>query len=94
MLFRAGWRYGTTTSHPRLLPVQALLDVKKRVAPYLDLQLVALPQDCVLRSPGGLDNFKRALDLSVDVVGGIPHFERTYAQGADSVKLLCEPAAS
>jgi cytosine deaminase len=81
------------TSHPSLVPVQALLDVKKRVAPYLDLQLVAFPQDGVLRAPGGLDNLKRALELGVDVVGGIPHFERTYAQGTDSVKLLCELAA-
>src|SRR3990167_9957038 len=61
------------TSHPSLLPVQALLDVKQRVAPYLDLQLVAFPQDGVLRAPGGLDNLKRALDIGVDVVGGIPH---------------------
>lgn len=81
------------TSHPSLLPVQALLDVKQRVAPYLDLQLVAFPQDGVLRAPGGLDNLKRALDMGVDVVGGIPHFERTMAQGAESVKILCELAA-
>ena len=82
---------------PRLLAVQALLEVKRRVAPYLDLQLVAFPQDGVLRGPHGpqqhLDNLKRALDLGVDVVGGIPHFERTMADGALSVKLLCELAA-
>jgi len=81
------------TSDPSLLPVQALLDVKQRVAPYLDLQLVAFPQDGVLRSPGGLDNLKRALAMGVDVVGGIPHFERTMAQGAESVRILCELAA-
>jgi cytosine/creatinine deaminase len=81
------------TSDPSLLPVRAMLEVKKRVAPYIDLQLVAFPQDGVLRTPGGLDNFKRALDLGVDVVGGIPHFERTSEQGAASVKLLCELAA-
>jgi cytosine/creatinine deaminase len=81
------------TSDASLLPVQALLEVKRRVAPYLDLQLVAFPQDGVLRSPGGLANLKRALDLGVDVVGGIPHFERTMADGAASVKLLCELAA-
>jgi cytosine/creatinine deaminase len=81
------------TSDPSLLPVQAMLEVKKRVAPYLDLQLVAFPQDGVLRTPGGLDNLRRALDLGVDVVGGIPHFERTMAEGAASVKLLCELAA-
>ncbi|MGE0098745.1 MAG: amidohydrolase family protein [Hydrogenophaga sp.] len=81
------------TSDPSLLPVRAMLEAKKRMAPYLDVQLVAFPQDGVLRSPGGLDNLKRALDLGVDVVGGIPHFERTMSDGAASVKLLCELAA-
>ena len=78
---------------PRLLAVHALLEVRQRVAPYLDLQLVAFPQDGLLRAPGALANLKRALDLGVDVVGGIPHFERTAEQGAESVRLLCELAA-
>ena len=78
---------------PRLLAVEALLHVRERVKPYLDLQLVAFPQDGVLRSPGALDNLKRALDMGVDVVGGIPHFERSMAEGARSVTLLCELAA-
>jgi cytosine/creatinine deaminase len=81
------------TSDPSLLPVEAMLEVKKRVASYIDLQLVAFPQDGVLRTQGGVGNLKRALDLGVDIVGGIPHFERTMAQGAESVKLLCEIAA-
>ncbi|MDZ4101867.1 MAG: amidohydrolase family protein [Hydrogenophaga sp.] len=81
------------TSDASLLPVRAMLEAKRRMAPYLDLQLVAFPQDGVLRGPGGLDNLKRALDLGVDVVGGIPHFERTYEEGTASVKLLCELAA-
>jgi len=82
---------------PRLLAVEALLEVKRRVAPYIDLQLVAFPQDGVLRGSEGpqqhLDNLKRALDMGVDVVGGIPHFERTMADGAQSITLLCEIAA-
>jgi cytosine/creatinine deaminase len=78
---------------PRLLAVEALLEVKKRVASYIDLQLVAFPQDGVLRAPGAMDNLKRALQMGVDVIGGIPHFERTSEQGALSVKLLCELAA-
>ena len=81
------------TSSASLLSVHALLDVQKRVAPYLDLQLVAFPQDGVLRNPRGLQNLKRALALGVDVVGGIPHFERTAAQGSESVRILCELAA-
>jgi cytosine deaminase len=77
----------------RLLAVDALLEVKRRVAPYLDLQLVAFPQDGYLRSPGAVENLRRALDRGVDVVGGIPHFERTMADGAASVRTLCEIAA-
>jgi cytosine deaminase len=80
-------------SDPRLLAVEALLHVRESVKPYLDLQLVAFPQDGVLRSPGSMDTLKRALDMGVEVVGGIPHFERTMAQGALSIQLLCELAA-
>ena len=77
----------------RLLAVEALLDVRRQVAPYLDLQLVAFPQDGILRSATALDNLRRAIAMGVDVVGGIPHYERTMADGAASVRLLCEFAA-
>ncbi|WP_326539715.1 amidohydrolase family protein [Pseudorhodoferax sp.] len=77
----------------RLLAVEALLQVKRQVAPYLQLQLVAFPQDGLLRSPDAMAKLQRALDMGVDVVGGIPHFERTMAEGAESVRLLCELAA-
>jgi len=77
----------------RLLAVEALLEVKKRVAPYLDLQLVAFPQDGFYRSANAERNLLRALDMGIEVVGGIPHFERTMADGAASVRRLCEIAA-
>ena len=67
---------------PRLLAVDALLEVKKKVAPYIDLQLVAFPQDGLYRSPGALETLQEALRRGVDVVGGIPHFERTMEEGA------------
>lgn len=78
---------------PKLLAVEALLHVRERVKPYLDLQLVAFPQDGVLRGANALAQLKRALDMGVDVVGGIPHFERTMQDGAESVRILCELAA-
>src|ERR1044072_9877598 len=67
-------------------------NVHARGKPYLDLQLVAFPQDGLLRTPGTLANLRRALALGVDVVGGIPHFERTMSDGAESVRILCELA--
>jgi cytosine deaminase len=81
------------TSDPTLLGVQALKQVQKDVKPWLDLQLVAFPQDGLLRHPEGFGNLIRALDLGVEVIGGIPHFERSYEAGTESVKMLCELAA-
>ena len=80
------------TCDDALTGVQALLEVREQVKDYLDLQLVAFPQDGVLRDGAAMENTIRALDMGVDVVGGIPHFERTMADGAESVRLLCEIA--
>ncbi len=81
------------TSDPRLVTVEAMLEVKRRVKPYLDLQLVAFPQDGYFRAKGGAASLTRALDMGVDIVGGIPHFERTMEEGKASVEALCRLAA-
>ncbi|WP_049731578.1 amidohydrolase family protein [Rhizobium ecuadorense] len=81
------------TSDPRLVTVEAMIEVRERVAPYIDLQLVAFPQDGYYRSPGAVDALNRALDMGVDIVGGIPHFERTMGEGTASVEALCRIAA-
>ncbi len=81
------------TCDDRLLGVQAMLELREKVSDYIDLQLVAFPQDGVFRDPTAMDNTIRALDMGVDVVGGIPHFERTMGDGARSVAALCEIAA-
>mgnify|MGYP001173119886 FL=1 len=77
----------------RLLAVDALLEVRKEVAPYLDLQLVAFPQDGFFRAPKASELLETALDRGVDLVGGIPHFERTMDEGKKSVEVLCRIAA-
>lgn len=77
----------------RLLAVDALLEVREEMKPYIDLQLVAFPQDGFLRYSASRENLLRALDKGVDVVGGIPHFERTMSDGAQSIRELCEIAA-
>ncbi|MGX5666590.1 amidohydrolase family protein [Rhizobium daejeonense] len=81
------------TSDPRLVTVEAMLEVKEKIAPYIDLQLVAFPQDGYYRAADGVKSLERALDMGVDVVGGIPHFERTMQEGAASVEALCRIAA-
>jgi cytosine deaminase len=81
------------TSDPKLVTVEAMLEVKERVKPYIDLQLVAFPQDGYYRAKDGVDSLNRALDMGVDIVGGIPHFERTMDQGKLSLEALFRIAA-
>ncbi len=80
-------------SDSSLLAVDVLKEVQEQMRPWLDLQMVAFPQDGYLRNPEAKQNLSRALDKGVEVVGGIPHFERTSNDGFESVKQLCEFAA-
>ncbi|MEY8880806.1 amidohydrolase family protein [Donghicola sp. XS_ASV15] len=81
----------TTADH--LNTATAMLEVREKVKDYIDLQLVAFPQDGLYRAPNGRENLIRALDMGIEIVGGIPHFERTMQAGADSLIDLCQIAA-
>ena len=59
----------------RLEGVKALLKAKKEYEGKVDLQVVAFPQDGVVRDPGAADYIKQAIELGADVVGGIPWIE-------------------
>ncbi len=78
---------------PGFHTVDALLEVREIIRGKMDLQLVAFPQDGWLRAANGEAQVIRALDAGVDVVGGIPHFERTMADGAATVRAACRLAA-
>lgn len=77
---------------PSLVAVETLLEVATEISPYIDLQLVAFPQDGFYRDPNAEELLIRALDKGVHVVGGIPHFERTMHDGSSSITRLCEIA--
>jgi len=88
-----GLRSHVDVTDKNLIAVEALLDVREKMKPYMDIQLVAFPQNGYLRSPGAQQNLIRSLEMGVDVVGGIPHFERGMSDGAQSIGQLCEIAA-
>jgi cytosine deaminase len=76
------------TCDPRLTAVRALLEVKRRMAPLVDVQVVAFPQDGILTFPRGAELLEEALELGADVVGGIPHYELTREDGVESLKAV------
>ncbi|WP_245926286.1 cytosine deaminase [Sulfoacidibacillus thermotolerans] len=70
---------------PNLTALKALLKVRESVAPYLQLQIVAFPQEGILSYEGGTELLEEALRLGADVVGAIPHYEYTREMGIDSL---------
>ncbi|MBA9026344.1 MULTISPECIES: cytosine deaminase [Bacillaceae] len=77
---------------PELTALKAMLEVKEEMAPYVDLQLVAFPQEGILSYPNGEELMEEALKMGADVVGGIPHFEFTREYGVESLKVAFDLA--
>lgn len=74
------------TTDPSLVALEALLEVKEEMKSYVDLQLVAFPQEGLISYPNGIELVEEALKMGADVVGGIPHFEFTREDGVQSVR--------
>ena len=86
-------RCQTDICEPRLVQARALIEVREQMRPYIDLQLVAFPQDGFYRYEGASELLIEALDMGFDAVGGIPDYELTAGLGNKSVAELCEIAA-
>ena len=68
--------------------VSALLTLREDLAHAgVTLQVVAFPQEGILRAAGRRAAWERACRAGCDAVGAIPHFERTTEEGWESVRL-------
>lgn len=69
--------FADVDSKAKLIGLKALLKARDEFKGIVDVQVVAFPQDGVVRDPGTVDLMKEAMDLGADVVGGIPWIEFT-----------------
>lgn len=72
--------------------VEALLELRAELAGQVEIQVVAFPQEGILRAPGRREAWAEAVALGCDAVGAIPHFERTTEEGWQSVRLAYDLA--
>src|SRR3989440_5495273 len=79
---------------PELRAVRALTELRKEVGDQITLQLVAFPQQGIMSFDDGENLMREAIDLGVDVVGAIPHFELTREYGEQSIKFAFALAAN
>ena len=79
-------------SEPSLTALQGLLEVREEVKDWINLQVVAFPQDGIYSQTKNEELLEEALKLGADVVGGIPHYEFTREDGVRSVHRIFELA--
>lgn len=71
---------------PKLTAMKAMLELKEKYKDYVDIQIVAFPQEGMYAYKGGLELVEEGLKMGADVVGGIPHYEWCREFGENSVK--------
>ncbi len=71
---------------PELIALKALIELREEMKEYVDIQIVAFPQEGILSYKGGLELLEESLKLGADVIGAIPHFEYQRDWGVESIR--------
>lgn len=91
---------GTTVmrAHPdvdlleKTLGVEVLLDLKEKYKEVLDLQIVAFPQEGILKSEGVIELMEKAIQMGADVVGGCPYNENSMEDTVQHINMVFDLA--
>lgn len=75
-------------TEPRLIALDALLELRDQVKDWVTVQVVAFPQDGIYSKPENESLLEEALRRGADAVGGIPHYELTREDGVRSISRI------
>lgn len=76
------------STEKNLITLKALLEVKEEMKEYIDIQVVAFPQDGIFAYKGMDSLIEESLKMGADVVGGIPQVEFTREDGIKSIEYI------
>jgi cytosine/creatinine deaminase len=85
-------------AHPDVDPIQGLLGVETALTvrdeyrDLLDLDVVAFPQEGIVKAPGTEELMEEALRMGANVVGGCPYNERTWEDAQRHIDVVFELA--
>ncbi len=84
--------FADTDTKARLEGVKALIKAREEFKESVEIQVVAFPQDGVVRDPGAEDYIRQAMEIGADVVGGIPWIEYTDEDARRHIDLMFDLA--
>ena len=80
--------FADTDTKAKLEGVRAVLRAREEFREQVEIQVVAFPQDGIVRDPGAEDYVRQAMELGADVVGGIPWIEYTDEDAQKHIDLM------
>lgn len=75
-----------------LIGVETLLELREEYRDLLDIQVVAFPQEGIVKSPGTTELMEEAMRLGADVVGGCPYNELNWEDTVRHIDAVFEMA--
>ena len=76
-----------------LVPLDGVLAAARDCAGIAEVQVIAFPQEGLLRDPGAAGLMAEAMERGAHVVGGMPHWESTEEEQREHVRICFELAA-
>jgi cytosine deaminase len=73
-------------------PAEALIRARDRFRDLIEIQIVAFPQEGIVKSPGTEALMRQVMQLGVDVVGGMPFNEINPADSRRHIEIVFEIA--
>lgn len=86
-------RTHTDSTEPNLMTLEALLEIKEEMKEYVDIQIVAFPQDGIFAHKGMDDQLLEAVKMGADAIGGLPQVEFIREDGIKSIEYAFDLAA-
>jgi len=77
-----------------LVPLEGVLAAARDCADIADVQVIAFPQEGILRDPGAADLMAEAMRSGATVVGGMPHWEGSEDDQREHVRLCFDLAVA
>lgn len=81
------------TAHNSAIALEEVVKVKDRWKDFIDVQIVAFPQEGLFSNPLTLQYLRDALKTGADLIGGIPDIERTQELKQRHIEKIFELAA-
>jgi cytosine/creatinine deaminase len=75
-----------------LRAARGLLLAREKFGDYCDIQVVAFPQEGIVRDPGAAELLDEAMKEGCDIVGGLPWYEYTDAEAREHIDICFDIA--